>query len=197
VREGDQALNFIYLLGFLVLVASSFAVRRAPIGASLKMFAAWGLLFAVAFLAFTLKDDFLALGRRMVQEVRGEGKVVQSGEELRIHKAADGHFWVDARVNGESVGFLIDSGATITSLSTASARSAGVEPSSRIPVLVDTANGTVAVARARARIKVGTIERDDMAVHISDSDDTNVLGMNFLSSLSGWRVEGEWLVLRP
>ena len=31
----------------------------------------------------------------------------------------------------------------------------------------------------------------------SASDDLNVLGMNFLSSLSGWGVEGRWLILKP
>jgi predicted aspartyl protease len=32
-------------------------------------------------------------------------------------------------------------------------------------------------------------------VDINDRDETNVLGMNFLSTLSGWRVEGNYLVL--
>ena len=67
------------------------------------------------------------------------------------------------------------------------------------PVLVETANGVVQARRGRvARLKVGTIERGDMAVHVSDSfGDTAVLGMNFLSSLSAWGVEGQWLVLTP
>jgi aspartyl protease family protein len=35
-------------------------------------------------------------------------------------------------------------------------------------------------------------------VHISDGfGDVDVLGMNFLSSLSGWSVEGRFLVLKP
>jgi aspartyl protease family protein len=47
-------------------------------------------------------------------------------------------------------------------------------------------------------VKVGTIERRRLAVHISAAfGEMNVLGMNFLSSLSGWGVEGRWLVLKP
>jgi aspartyl protease family protein len=137
------------------------------------------------------------LGRRVVQEVTGDAKLVQAGEELRIRKSDDGHFWVNARVNGESVDFMVDSGASITTLSSGAARRAGVEPSSRFRSLVQTANGTIASARGRANLKVGTIERDDFAVHISDRDDTSLLGMNFLSSLSSWRVEGAWLILKP
>ena len=95
--------------------------------------------------------------------------------------------------------FLVDSGATVTSISTATAARAGVAPSGGFPVLVNTANGTVRAQRARAeRLTVGTIERRNLALHVSEAfGDTNVIGMNFLSSLSGWGVEGQWLVLRP
>jgi aspartyl protease family protein len=194
---GDQALSFLYAIGLLVMVGSALAVRRIPMRTGLKMAAGWGLIFVVAFAVFALKDDFRALGRRMVQEVTGEAKLVQAGEELRIRKSDDGHFWVNASVNGERVDFMVDSGASITTLSSGAARSAGVEPSSRFRSLVQTANGTISTARGRANLKVGAIERDDFAVHISDRDDVSLLGMNFLSSLSSWRVEGEWLVLKP
>jgi aspartyl protease family protein len=171
-----------------------------PIGQSLKMLAAWALIFGAAFLAFTLRDDFKALGQRVMAEVSGGGaQVVQAGETLRIEQSDDGHFWVNAQVNGQTVRFLIDSGATTTSISTETARRAGIETGGGFPALVQTANGTVQVQRGRAEvIKVGTIERRDLAVHISEAfGDMNVIGMNFLSSLSGWSVEGKWLVLKP
>ena len=38
-------------------------VRRIPIGQGLKMFAGWVLIFLAAFVAFALKDDFVALGK--------------------------------------------------------------------------------------------------------------------------------------
>jgi aspartyl protease family protein len=34
-------------------------------------------------------------------------------------------------------------------------------------------------------------------VDINEADDVNLLGMNFLSSLDSWRVEGNYLVLQP
>ena len=193
----DQALSFVYLVGALVLVVSALMVHRIPLGQGLKMFAAWVLIFLAAFVIFIIKDDIAGLGKRVWAEARGEGQVVQAGEELRIRKSDDGHFWVVAAVNGERVPFLIDSGATTTTLSAGAARSAGVEPSSSLRTLVETANGTASVARGRAGIKVGTIEREDLPVHISDRDDISLLGMNFLSTLSAWRVEGEWLILKP
>ena len=199
MSDGDQALSFVYLLGLLVLVASALLVRRIPLGQGLKMFAGWVLIFLAAFIAFTLKDDFTALGKRVLAESRGEGDMVTAGRELRIRKAMDGHFWVNGELNGHKVRFLVDSGATVTSISSSTARLADIEPGSGLPAMVQTANGVVAVQRARAgTLKVGGIERRNLAVHVSEAfGPMNVLGMNFLSSLSSWGVEGQWLVLKP
>lgn len=198
MNDGDSALSFLYLIGVLVLVVSALMVRRIPLGQGLKMFAGWVLIFLAAFVAFALKDDFMALGKRVLAEGRGEGQVVAVGKELRIRKSMDGHFWVNAELNGKHVRFLVDSGATVTSISSDTAALADIVPSG-LPAVVQTANGTVSVGRARAeRLKVGSIERSNLAVHVSEAfGPMNVLGMNFLSSLDAWGVEGEWLVLRP
>jgi aspartyl protease family protein len=161
------------------------------------MFVGWVLIFGAAFVIFTLKDEFLALGNRVLVETRG-GVEQTAGGEVRIRQAPDGHFWVTAELNGEPVRFLVDSGATTTSISRGTAERAGIEPGGGFQAMVQTANGVVMVDRGRAEsLKVGSIERDDVAVHISDAfGDMNVIGMNFLSSLSGWSVEGRTLVLR-
>ena len=197
--DGDHALSFIYLIGVLVLVVSALMVRRIPIGQGLKMAVGWVLIFGAAFAAFALKDDFVALGKRVMEEGGGEGRVVQQGRELRVKKAEDGHFWVAARVNGERVQFLIDSGATTTSLSAGTAKRVGVVETPGDRAMVNTANGIVTAKRGRIdRLTVGTIERRNVAVHFSEAfDDMDVLGMNFLSTLSRWGVEGNWLVLTP
>ena len=197
MNDGDQAVHFIYLLGVLVLVVSAFMVRRVPIAQGLKMFVGWVLIFGAAFIIFTLKDEFLALGNRVLLETRG-GVQQEAPGEVRIRQAPDGHFWVTAEVNGEPTRFPIDSGATTTSISTDTARRAGIEPSAGPGAMVQTANGVVVVQRGRAgSIEVGPIERRDLGVHISDAfGDMNVIGMNFLSSLTSWSVEGRTLVMR-
>ena len=197
---GGQALAFLYLLGCLALVSSGLLVRRAPLGQNLKMALAWLLIFAAAFVAFALKDDFIALGRRAYAEIRGDNVVATAPGEIRIRQSDDGHFWVNAEVNGHVVRFLVDSGATVTTLSRVTARTSGVEPDNGFGVMVDTANGTALFDRASVgRLKVGPIERRDLAVQISRADNENdldVIGMNFLSTLSAWGVEGRTLVLK-
>jgi aspartyl protease family protein len=180
----------------LALVGSAFFARRLPLGQTAKMAVSWIAIFAVLFVGFSLRDDFAALGRRIMQ---GSGTVVAQGGEVRIRKGQDGHFSVDATLNGKSVRFLVDSGATVTTVSGDTARDVGLEPQGIAPVIVETANGMARSWRSRAdALTVGGIERRDFAVHIGgDGSETNLLGMNFLSTLTAWRVEGEWLILQP
>ncbi len=200
MSDGDQVVSLLYLLGVMVLVGSALMVRRIPLASGLKMFVGWVLIFGAAFVIFTFRHEFSSLGNRLLLEVRGgvEETSTAKGGTIRIRQASDGHFWVDAQVNGQTVRFLIDSGATTTSLSRATAQRVGIAMSGGMGTIVQTANGMVMVERGRAgTLKVGPIVRSDVAVHVSEAfGDMNVLGMNFLSSLSGWAVEGRSLVLR-
>ena len=197
MNDGGNAVSFLYLLGCMVLVASALMVRRLPIGQGLKMASAWGLIFAAVIAVFALRNDFRALGDRLLSGATDEPTV--QGTTVRIQQDSDGHYWVNARVNDEIVRFLVDSGATVTAISKATAERTGIETGSGFPVAVNTANGTIFMQRATAgRITVGTIERHDLPVWVGDGEEEfNVLGMNFLSSLSSWGTEGGWLVLRP
>ena len=55
------------------------------------------------------------------------GAPVVEGQEVRIPMAIDGHFWVEASLNGVPVKFLVDSGATMTTIGRDTAATAGVD----------------------------------------------------------------------
>jgi aspartyl protease family protein len=187
--------SVIYYAIAIVFVLSSLVGMRLPLGKALKMAFAWVAIFGVAFVLFAFRGEFSAFGDRLRAEATGTPMV--SGREVRIPVAEDGHFWAKAEVNGRPARFLVDSGATTTTISRELAQDAGV-PLTGLLVPVNTANGVVPMRLATAdRLQLGSIERKDFPVNVSERDDTSVLGMNFLSSLSGWRVEGHDLVLRP
>jgi aspartyl protease family protein len=123
-----------------------------------------------------------------------------SGREVRIRMAADGHFWADTTINGVRRRMLIDSGATVTAISEATAAAAGVKGGAApVPVVLRTANG-LAPARAASvgEIRLGNIVARDLKVVVSPAfGNMEVIGMNFLSKLASWRVEGRTLVLVP
>lgn len=122
------------------------------------------------------------------------------GDEVRIKMGRDGHFWANVRINGTEKRMLVDSGATVTALSEATAKAAGVEADTTlVPLVMKTANGTVRAAAATIeRLEVGRIAATDLKVVISPTlGDTDILGMNFLSELKSWRVEDRTLILEP
>jgi aspartyl protease family protein len=193
--NGDQGAYLLYMVLLLVLVGSAIFSRRLPLGQTAKMAAAWVGIFLLAFAIFSFRSEFMAIGSRLRAEA--VGTPIQSDEELRIPMAEDGHFWVEASINGHDASFLVDSGASVTTISRETADQAGIETGMRV-TLVETANGTVQMSKARAdSFSVGAIQRSDFPIQVNDRDGSNVLGMNFLSSLNGWRVEGNYLVLRP
>ena len=190
----DLMLGGLYLLMAMMLVLGSLMNRREPFAKLIKMALAWVLIFGAGFVLFTFRDDFGWVAQRLRAEATGT-PVVQ-GKETRIPMAVDGHFWVEARLNGRSVRFLVDSGATMITVDRATALRAGVEVSPQRDQFVRTGNGVIRVSTGRAaELEVGGIKRSDVGLQVADHDDLNVLGMNFLSSLTRWGVEGRWLVL--
>jgi aspartyl protease family protein len=189
-------LGGVYILMAIMLVLGSLMSRREPLAKLLTIALAWISIFAAGFILFTFRDNFSWVAQRLKAEA--VGTPVIEGHETRIPMAIDGHFWVEGRVNGVPVKFLVDSGATMTTIDRETASKAGVLVSPRQDQLVRTGNGIIRVATGSARdLKVGAITRHDVGLQVADHDELNVLGMNFLSSLSRWGVEGRWLVLVP
>ena len=192
----DLMLGGVYLLMALMLVLGALMTRREPIAKLLTMALAWIAIFAGGFVLFTFRDDFGWVAQRLRAEATGQP--VEQGQEIRIPMAIDGHFWIEGELNGIRTKFLVDSGATMTTIGRGTAQQAGIEVSPRPDQIVRTGNGLIRVSSGRARsLEVGSIERRDVGLHIADNEGINVLGMNFLSSLERWGVEGRWLVLVP
>lgn len=194
MMTNDLMLGGVYILMAIMLVLGSLMARREPLAKLVTMALGWIVIFAAGFILFTFRDDFGYLAQRLKAEAIGTP--VTEGQETRIPMAIDGHFWVNAKLNGRDVKFLVDSGATMTTIDRATANEAGVKVSPRADEFVRTGNGIIRVSSGRAdELSVGAIVRRDVGLQVANNDDLNVLGMNYLSSLSRWGVEGRWLIL--
>src|SRR5690348_15949854 len=194
LMTNDLMLGGVYIVMAVMLVLGSLMARREPAAKMITMALTWVLIFAAGFVLFTFRDDFGWVAERLKAEA--VGTPVEQGKETRIPMAIDGHFWVNAKLNGKDVKFLVDSGATMTTVDRDTANVARLDVSPRADEFVRTGNGVIRVRSARAdELVIGGITRKDVGMQVADNDDLNVLGMNYLSSLSRWGVEGRWLVL--
>lgn len=134
----------------------------------------------------------IVLGAAALRVGGGEG-----GSEITLTADARGHYYGTASINGQSMRFLVDTGATMVALGASEARRAGLSLADGEPILVQTANG---VARGR-RMKLDTIVVEGIKMHaveaiVHESELPIVLlGMSFLNRVDMKR-EGGRLILR-
>jgi aspartyl protease family protein len=106
--------------------------------------------------------------------------------------AADerGHVVLDAAVNGAPARMLVDTGASLVTLTPADARAAGINPANlAYSGQVQTANGTARMAPVTLReIRIGQLSLYDVPAAVLEHLNVSLLGMSFLSRLQGYEM---------
>lgn len=192
----DRTVYVLFGLLMLVLPLSSLLARRPSIGTVLRALLGWAVIVGVLYVAFGNRERISELAGTIGERL-GVAEQSVDGDTVRIQQSVDGHFWAVARLNGVERRMLIDSGATSTAISEATAKAIGVTPRRVPPVLLTTANGTIEAARGRIEtVRIGSLETRDLPVVISPAfGEMDVVGMNFLSRLGSWRVARGTLIL--
>jgi aspartyl protease family protein len=123
-----------------------------------------------------------------------------TGAAASVSKASDGHYWAQADVNGKSVRFLVDTGATEVALTSEDARRLGFDPSTLdYAFQVTTANGPAKAAEVQLeRVSVAGARVDNVRALVIDKGlPTSLLGMTYLGRLSRFEATQSALILRP
>ena len=122
----------------------------------------------------------------------------RSTAEVVLPRAGDGHFYVEADINGSTVRMLADTGASAIVLSTEDAERAGISVDQLdFTFAVSTANGQAAAAEVDLdEVRVGSIVRRDVRAIVTRGLPVSLLGMSFFNSLSTVAMEANELVLR-
>jgi aspartyl protease family protein len=133
---------------------------------------------------------------RVGQHAEGAGAADGSG---KIVMTADnqGHFYATGTVNGVSVRFLIDTGATMISLGINDARRIGLDFNRGQKGLTQTANGQGVVSKVQLdTVRIGdvTLHNVDALIHQSEMP-MALLGMSFLNRMEMQR-DGSTMTLK-
>lgn len=195
----QQPLLLLAISGILVSVLGGMLIGLSPwLGKFLRGLGNLGLIAAL--LLTVVQAARMSSSSDVALTWAGMKKQEVAGDTTRIPLSPDGHFWIKAKVNGEQRRFLVDTGATLTAISANTAARAGVQPGPMDRALVlQTANGAVQAQTAVvSELRFGNIVARDLDVVITPGmGETNVIGMNLLSRLASWRVEGRTLILSP
>lgn len=121
-----------------------------------------------------------------------------SGSETLLERRGNGHFYVDADVNGELVNFVVDTGAFGVILPVETARRLNIPFSeSEFEVIGSGASGPVrgkTITLAKVSVDGKEVRNVDGAV--AEGLDVPLLGQSYLSRLSSVEMSGEYMRLQ-
>lgn len=187
----DAAHAFYLLALMLMLSAGLFAAYRDRFGTMLQHAAIWALIFAGVVIAYGFREVLTA-------QLSPAPVLTVSGNAVALSRDGSGHFRARAQVNGATVDFLVDTGATSVVLSRRDAERAGIDPETLVfATPAQTANGVIYSARTMVdTLRIGPFEDRDVAVMVNGGDlSTSLLGMSYLGRFARVTVEGERMLL--
>ena len=166
----------------------------------LRHAAIWLALAGILAIGYSYRFELTDLVNRLGGEIVPYAAVTTEDGAVRVRAHRDGHFYIDSRVNGADVRFLIDTGATIVALSPEDAERIGFDPAQlNFSQRLHTAGGIVRAAPVVIRsLELGDIRLSNVrAVVNGERLPHSLLGISALERLSGYEVRDGTLTLRP
>jgi aspartyl protease family protein len=183
-------LIFLVLLGCAVTFWF-LASNRNGMNKVLQQAVIWGFLFIGVIAAYGLWGDIR-------QDINPRQMVLTDAGTIELPRAPDGHYYLVADVNGATIEFVVDTGATDIVLSQEDARRAGFNLG-RLDYIgrAATANGEVRIAPVRIdTFSVGQIVDENVRAFVNEGElNGSLLGMSYLQRFESMEISGGRLVL--
>lgn len=180
-----------YLILLVVAIGGYFIAQNRRNWSRLAQQAmVWALIFVGVIAGYGLWGD-------IQRQLAPRQAVLESGQ-IEVPRRFDGHFYLTARVNGEPVEFVVDTGATDVVLTRQDAARAGIDLGAlTYSGQAMTANGMVRIASATVdEMAVGNIRDTGVRVSVNEGEmDTSLLGMTYLRRFSKIEIAGDELIL--
>jgi len=201
--DGDGIAAMVSLLLIGTLVMSSYLAARGQFGNMVKQLAIWALIILALMAGYEYRYEMQNAASRITAGAIPGSPIGRTNREgaVSVELRRNGNnFTTQAQINDATARFIVDTGASTVVLTNQTASKAGLnveELDFSIPV--STANGRAMAARARIdTLAIGPIERRDVIVLVAMPGVLfeNLLGMNFLDTLSGYDVRQDRLILR-
>lgn len=123
-----------------------------------------------------------------------------SGQPAQIARAADGHYWAEADIDGRAIRVLVDTGASLVALTREDALRLGLSlKGSDFTRTVETASGPVKAAAVElSHVAVAGARVENVSALVIEAGlPHSLLGMSYLGRLSAFEARPTGLTLRP
>ncbi len=199
----DAVAQVAYMSIWGALVASAVLASGTSFGQMLKQIVIWIGIFLVLMTGYTyryeLQDTASALTAGLIPGSPLASRTADGRQQVTLVKSANGHFSARGTANGKSIRFLVDTGASSVVLTNAAAARAGIDVDQlAFTIPVTTANGRTTAAPARLdELSIGPIARRNVPVTVARAGvlEENLLGMDFVDTLTGFEIRGDRLIL--
>jgi aspartyl protease family protein len=189
--SGDDFGRLAYLVLLVIAVGGYFVAQaRSSLGKTAQQAAIWGVIFVGVIAGVGLWSDIR-------DDVMPRQSVVNSGT-IEVPRGTDGHYHLVLMVNGTTIPFVVDTGASGIVLSQEDARRVGIDPGALAYAgSANTANGVVRTARSRVnQMQLGEIIDRDVTVYVNEGQmDGSLLGMDYLQRFSRIEIANGKLIL--
>ena len=184
--NSDDYGRLIYLVILAAAIGGSMLLSyRGALGKLAQQLSIWGLIFVGVAAGYGLWSDISTSRPRMA--------VIDDSGTLQLPQAADGHYYLSLKINGQPVDFMIDTGASDVVLSQADATRVGIDPANlRYSGEASTANGTVRTARVTLDdVELAGVDEGALTAWVNEGDlDMSLLGMSYLRRFSSMAISG-------
>jgi|CXWL01.1.fsa_nt_gi aspartyl protease family protein len=194
VVKSDDKMQLVYSTLLLSIVALS--IRSLPLNQTLKYVGALVLVFLVIIIGYSYKDSIL--NTRIAAELLPNRARVSDDGKIAIRASNGGHFYIEAKVNGVAVNFMIDTGASDVVLSKQDAQRIGINTETlSYNRTYYTANGATGGAGIKLkRLQIGDFILDDFPASVNQGEMGNsLLGMTAIKQLGGFKIDGDEMVI--
>lgn len=196
----DVAHSAYYLLLIILLSLSLFYRKELKFSQAFKYLALWCLIGLCLVIGYSYRYEFKSLKNRVAGELNPASTHINQENQIVIYRAKNGHFYINSEINGHFVRFMIDTGASDTSINIKDAKRLGINTTNlHFNKPYQTANGAIFAATAKVgSFKIGNVIFNDISISIANSDlGTPLLGINVLRQFTKYEVYQDKLILTP
>jgi len=201
VNHSNNWLEILYLVILVTFIASQIMMRKdMSVNKALKYIGAWAGIALFCIILYSYRFEFESLRQRIAGEIYPSKVRNNDLGQVIINLSQDNHFYVDVKINGQKVRFMIDTGASDMVLNIADAKRVGINLENLVfNKIYQTANGKSYGASVNLdSLEFGEILMRNVRVSVNSADmGVSLLGMSFLRKFKKYEFYQDRLILTP